>query len=302
MPGSAAAPRRITIPRLVDVVFVSDAEQIRLVERSGDVDRLHRYETADLPWWIRSFFKATKFHDAERDLWFCPMEPTSNPTYRQRRAYLEEKTALGYSKADVHAVATLLESGASDEFLAREMVQIVNRRFFGGEVPLPIIHAAKFTLQNLGEALLPWKYRRGQASQRRIMDYCDRTLPRDVHRLDVGHNIGEVVQATAGALRRVAASPDTPVEQLFTANAPTPQVLRIAVRESTIDGLLGRPARAGWTVFILKIGRAAGQTGDIRFTFGTGDAERACVFQEFFLRFMKDLQDVLRERRKTPDG
>lgn len=107
----------------------------------------------------------------------------------------------------------------------------------------------------------------------------------------------EQVQATLPALRRVNEHPDIPVETLFTRHAPTPQVLRIAVKDSTVGGLLPKPARAGRTVFLFKIGQAAAQTGDLRFTFGTGGPERLCVFQDFFLSFMSDLQVALRERR-----
>ncbi|HEU4333812.1 MAG TPA: hypothetical protein VFT32_04900, partial [Candidatus Eisenbacteria bacterium] len=158
------------------------------------------------------------------------------------------------------------------------------------------VEAANHTVQDLPASLLPWTYRRGVASQRKIVDHCARTLPEGTHLVDVGHNIGEVVQATAGALRRVAANPDTPVERLFTEHAPTPQVLRIAVRPSTIGGLLRGPMRPGWTVVILKVGEAARRSGDLRFTFGSGGPERLCVFQEFFMNFMRDLQAALRER------
>ena len=294
-------PLRLRIPFLIDLVLVSDPEQIVRIERSGDVDRLHRFDTRALPWWVRAFFRATKFHDDTRDLWFCPMEPASAPSYPHRRAWLAEKAGEGYRPEDVQRIASLLEAEASDDALAHAMVQVVNRRFFGSEVPAEVTEAAKHTLQGFGSALLPWKYRRGVESQARIMGYCEHALPAGTHILDVGHNIGEVVQATAGALRRVAAELDRPIEQIFTEHAPTPQVPRIAVRDSTLGGLLTSPARAGVTVVILKVGQAARRTGDLLFTFGTGSPERACVFQEFFLSFMRDLQATLRARRsETP--
>ena len=70
---------RIRIPYLIDVIFVSDPEQIKRIEASGDVDRLHRYATVALPWWVRFYFRATRFHDAARDLWFLALEPASDP-------------------------------------------------------------------------------------------------------------------------------------------------------------------------------------------------------------------------------
>ncbi|MDJ0531650.1 MAG: hypothetical protein QNJ70_03990 [Xenococcaceae cyanobacterium MO_207.B15] len=67
------------------------------------------------------------------------------------------------------------------------------------------------------------------------MSYCEHSLPKDVHILDVGHNIGEVVQAAAGSLKTLKNNLDKPVEDVFTEYAPTPQVPRIAVKASTFD-------------------------------------------------------------------
>lgn len=293
---SLERPRRITIPFLLDVVFVSSAEQIRRIEASGGVDRLHSRPTASLPGWVRFFFGATKFHDPERDLWFCPMESSSDPSYRPRREYLAAKASLGYDPGDVGRIAGLLAGGAGDDELAHAMVQVVNRRFFGEEVPERISRAAGRTLQGLGEAALPWKYARAKRARREVMAHCRARLPAGVHLLDVGHNIGEVVQTTARALRILHRNPGVPVESLFTANPLTPQVPRIAAASTTFGGLLRRPTRPGRTVVIYRIGDAAASTGDLDFTFGAGSGDRACVFRDFFIGFMRDLQAELRQR------
>ena len=288
-------PLRLKLLPLLDLVVVSDPAQIEKVEASSDVDRLHVYPTPSLPWWVRLYFRSTKFHDVARDLWFCPFESKSNPTYASRRAYLEEKTALGYSPKDVKNIAQMLQLDVSDDAIAREMVQIVNKRFFGKAIPSHISKAANHTVQDLSEALVPGRYQRGVKSQQQVMDYCDRNLPPEAHILDVGHNIGEVMQTTAGALKILKENVDQPIEEIFTAHTLTEQVPRIAVEHSTIDGLLETPATPGETVFILKIAEAAAKTKDIRFTFGAIQPERACVFQDFFLRFMTDLQQELRQ-------
>ena len=287
-------PLRITIPFLIDIIIVADPDQIRQIEASGDVDRLHSYETKSLPWWIQLYFPSTKFYDRDRDLWFCPFESSSDPTYLPRRTYLEEKVATGYSQSDVQKIAQLLRTNASDETLAHEMVQIVNRRFFGGEIPSAITETAKYTVQKFSEAVFPWQYIKGINSQQKIMDYCENNLATNVHLLDVGHNIGEVVQATAGSLRTLKDNLDRSVEDIFTEYAPTPQVPRIATKASTFNGMLSYPTVPGETVFILQIAKAAAETKDIWFTFGTGTSERGCIFKEFFLNFMQDLQQELR--------
>ena len=125
------------------------------------------------------------------------------------------------------------------------------------------------------------------------MSYCQHNLSQDVHLLDVGHNIGEVVQATAGSLKTLKDNLDKPVEEIFTKYAPTPQVPRIAIKVSTFDGLLSSPTTPGKTVLILQIAKAAAKTKDLWFTFSAGRAERACVFKDFFLNFMTDLQQEL---------
>ena len=291
---SLFSPLRIKIPFLFDVIIVSDPEHIKKIETSGDVDRLHAYGTASVPLWLKIFFRATRFHDYERDLWFLSLESASNPDVERRRAYLEAAVVKGYSESDVNNIAGLLNTNADDEALEHGIAQIVNRRFFGEEIPLPITKAAKHTLQNFREAVLPWKYLRARKSQKEIMRYCDRTLGEDVHLVDVGHNIGEVVQTTAGALRTLKDNLEKPVDDIFTLHALTPQVPRIAVKSSRLDGLLLFPTVEGKTVFIFQIGKAAAKTKDILFTFGTGSPERACVFKGFFLEFMNDLQKVLR--------
>ncbi|MDY6900728.1 MAG: hypothetical protein SWZ49_22015 [Cyanobacteriota bacterium] len=290
-----AKPRRIKIPFLLDIIIISEAELIKKVENSGDIDRLHAYDSESLPRWVKIYFRATKFYDDKRDLWFAPLEPTSNPTYQPRRNYLEEKVAASYSEEDVKRIAELLQANAEDEVLAHEMVQIVNKRFFDKEIPLEITQTAKHTVQNFGEAVVPWKYSRGRKSQQKVMEYCEQNLSPDVHLLDVGHNIGEVVQATAGALRKLKENLDKPIEEIFTSNPLTPQVPRIAVKASTFDGLLSSPTVPGKTVVIFKIGEAAKQTHDINFTFATGSDERVCVFKDFFMEFMRDLQQELKQ-------
>lgn len=287
-------PLRIYIPYVIDVILVSDPEQIKQIEASGDVDRLHKYHSASLPWWVKLYFRATKFYDDERDLWFLPLESTADPSYAGRRAYLEDKVSIGYTQEDVDNIARLLRANAHGDVVAHAMVQVVNRRFFGEEIPPAITTAAKCTLQTFGEAAFPWRYMAARRAQQRVMTHCARRLSRDTHVLDVAHNIGEVVQAAAGTLRMLKDNVGKPVEEIFTSHAPTPQVPRIAVRSSKFGGLLLFPTRAAKTVVIFKIGKAAAKTGDLLFTFSAGRPERACVFQGFFLAFMRDLQKALR--------
>lgn len=60
------------------------------------------------------------------------------------------------------------------------------------------------------------------------------------------------------------------------------QVPRIAVAATTFDGLLARPTVPGKTVFLLNVGKAAGATKSLFYTFGSGTPQRACPFKPFF--------------------
>lgn len=288
-------PLRIYIPYVMDVILVSDPEQIKQIEASGDVDRLHKYDTTSLPWWVRLFFRATRFHDAERDMWFLALESAADPSYARRRAYFEEKLSTGYAQEDVNRIARLLQANADEDVVAHEMVQAVNRRFFGEEIPLPITKGAKHPLQRFGQAILPWKYLRARRWRKQVADHCAGRLAGDVHLVDAAQTISQIVQATAPAFRILQENLDTPVAEIFTSHPLTLDVPRIAVRPSTFDGLLLFPTREAKTVVIFKIGKAAAKTKDLLFTFSTGRSERACVFQDFFLAFMSDLQRALRE-------
>ena len=292
-------PLRIRLPFLVDLVILTQAEQIRAVEASGDVDRLHVSDTAELPWWARTFFRATRFHDSDSDSWFLAFEPTSHPDYKTRREYLEQQIATGYSAEDVSRIADLLQNNANDAALADAMVQIVLRRFMkqGEPVPQRVNQAAAQSLQSLGEAVVPGRYAKARSALHETMTYCQEHLEEDAHPIDAGnHNLGEIVQTTFGALRLLSENLETPVEELFTKNPQTLQVPRIAVRRSKLGGLLTFPVKPGWTVVILKIGKAAQETGDMRFVFGAGLPTRQCVFRDFFLDFIRDLQQQLRSR------
>jgi hypothetical protein len=248
-----------------------------------------------MPAWIKLFFRATRFWDADRDLWFLSLETADAPAYQGRREYLEAQVAKGYSDSDVRYIAGLLNENAPDAVLAHAIAQVVNQRFFGEEIPRSVTNAAKHTLQEFIETPNVWKYRRARKSQKEIIAYCERTLPPDTHLVDIGHNIGESVQTTAVALRRLKANLNTPVEEIFTQHALTTKTPRIATRSSRLGGLLWVPTVAGKTIFIYRIEKAAAETGDILFTFGAGRRERACVFKDFFIEFMTDLQKALKE-------
>ena len=71
------------------------------------------------------------------------------------------------------------------------------------------------------------------------------------------------------------------------------QLPRVITAATTFGGLLAYPARPNATVVLLQIAKAAGATGDLWYTFGTGSEERGCPFRPFFEAFVGDLQKEL---------
>ena len=72
------------------------------------------------------------------------------------------------------------------------------------------------------------------------------------------------------------------------------QVPRIALATSTFRGLLAYPAVPQKTIFLMSISKAAGKTGSLYYTFGTGVPERSCVATNFIMSFLKDVQAGLK--------
>ena len=184
------------------------------------MDRLNAFGSESMPFWVRRFFEATRFYYPKRDLWFL-LTGTGEHGHQERRACLESKVDQWYTPQDVETIADLLEAKADDETLAHAMAQIVNRRFFGRDLPRSITRTANYTLQEFKEVRFPRKYLRARAAQKRIMAYCERTLGSSAHLVDFGHNVGETVQTTSVALRALYDNLNTPVEEIFTQDALT---------------------------------------------------------------------------------
>ena len=73
------------------------------------------------------------------------------------------------------------------------------------------------------------------------------------------------------------------------------QLPRVITAPTTFNSLLAYPARPNATVVMLQIAKAAGATGDLCYTFGTGPGQRGCLFRPFFEAFVGDLQKELPE-------
>ncbi|BBN09873.1 hypothetical protein MPTK1_4g23420 [Marchantia polymorpha subsp. ruderalis] len=302
-------PLRIDIPLPfipIDVVLVTDAAQIMTLTNHPDVDHLHALPTDKLPFWSTWFFSGTRFHNKSHDKWFLAFEPQSEAAqYSERRKVFEDKLSSGFAGEDVKSLADQIASGASEEQVAVSLAQIVDARFMKSElnsIPVEVVRETRHVLPtNLVAALVPGNQKRGVQAQEATYSFCQKNAQPGLDVMDVTHNVGSVVTIMAVAVLKLKDNLDTPIEHLFTrkSNCPTPQVPRVVMRETNLNGLLRYPGRPSSTIVMLSISSAAEQANSLFFTFGTGTEWRACPFKDFFFNFMTALQAELKTRRQS---
>ncbi|KAG6558085.1 hypothetical protein Mapa_000266 [Marchantia paleacea] len=301
-------PLRIDLPLPfipIDVVLVSDSAQIVSITGNPDVDRLHAQPTEKLPFWARWYFSATRFHNKRHDKWFLAFEPQSERVeYSERRKLIVDGLKTGFADADVKALADQISSNASEEAIAVTITQIVNGRFMArpgkDSIPLEHVQEARNLLQtSILDALVPGHRQAGEKAQEATYDFCSKNVRPGTNVMDAAHNVGNAANIVVSAIMTLKANLDTPIEHLFTrkGNCPTPQVPRVVMKDTTLNGLLSYPGRPSSTIILLNISQAAEQTESLFFTFGTGSEKRACAFKEFFFDFMSALQSELKSRQ-----
>ncbi|CAM9775686.1 unnamed protein product [Ascophyllum nodosum] len=289
---------RLAIPWIVDRITVHDANLIRKITEHRDVDRIHGVPQHEKPWWVRAYFPTTRFQDRDDEM-FVPLTSTKDPRYKERREYVERKVANGIAAKDVEKIALLLHESAPQAELERAVVNAVNCRFFNGkEVPAEIVAAAGKTCDQLPDVLKKF-YFPPLYHQRKVLDYIEKNS--DDHEgcpaADFSHHIGASVLLLTKAVKYLHEEDrGKTIHDIFTQDdmPMTIQTPRIAIRDTDIDGILDKPARAKWTVFVLNIRAAANETKDLLFTFGAGVDKRQCAFKFVFQSFMKDLQQELK--------
>ncbi|KAK9811700.1 hypothetical protein WJX72_008597 [[Myrmecia] bisecta] len=243
---------------------------------------------------------STRFHDDRSDKWFVPFDADTPATHAAaRRSTISRLLATGHTPADVQKVAEIVRADGDLQQLADYMTPMVNSRFIDGQaIPNPVIDAARAPLNSIGDALRPGNYQKAHEGMRQLLDFCNKAValpPDQLQAMDVAHNMSAVACKFTEAVQTLKASPTTPIDKLFTIpkNLPTPTIPRIAVAPTTFGDLLAYPAIPNKTVFLLSNSSAAGATGSLWYTFGSGTPDRACAFKPFFEAFMADLQKEL---------
>ncbi|CAM9265978.1 unnamed protein product [Pylaiella littoralis] len=294
---------RLNIPFVLDRINVTDPELIKKITVHSDIDRVHGVPTEDKPWWIKAYFPTTRFLDRDDEM-FVPLTSTRDPRYMKRRTYVTDRVEDGVDAEDVRKIAYLMHSGAPQDELERAVVNGVNRRFYGKDVPEDVVESAGKTADKLADAVTSL-YFPAVHHQGKVMDFIESN--NELHGgcpvADFSHHIGAAVQLLTPSCQFLHKEKDRtrPILDIFTQNdmPMTVQTPRIALRDTTLDGLLDEPAKANWTVFILQIREAAAATKDSLFTFGAGVDERQCAFKFAFQKLMADLQAELARLEAT---
>ena len=298
-------PLRIDLPLPfvpLDIVFVSEPDQIKAINQSPNVHHLHSIPTKDMPQWCQWFFSATNFHNFKRDKWFLAFEPVSNPDYVTRRAMHDNINRQGFTHEDVQRVAKLCQANADEETVADALAQIVAGRILEREIPRKIVREARKTVKNpqIVDALIPGHYSAGAKGEDTVFRWCEENVPEGVEPIDAAHAIGESSRSFAHAVMVLKDNLDTPVEYLFTRskNCPTQNLPRVTSEVTTLNGLLDRPSFPAKTVIIFLIAQAAEKSQSLFFTFGAGvPGNRICALKDFNVNFLTALQQDLKLSR-----
>jgi hypothetical protein len=302
-------PLRIDLPFPfipLDIVFVSDVEQIRAIQHAPDVaDHLHRVDTKQLPKWTQLYFGATHFHNGPRDKWFLAFESTATcPAYAERKAMHEKWLAPEFTDDDVKNVANLLRANADEDAVADAVAQIIiGRGLLKKQIPSSVIKTARnFLRPQITDVLIPGHYSRSKEAQEKVYEWCAANAPEGVLPIDMVHSFGSVTGKFATAIMKLkSAKLDDPVEHLFTraANCPTPTTPRVFLQTTTFKGMLAYPANPLKTVVLINNAKAAEASGSLFFTLGGGEAgNRVCSFKNYFVHFMQALQQELKSGPK----
>lgn len=300
-------PLRIDLPLPfvpIDIVFVSEPNQVKAINQSPNVHHLHSIPTKDMPKWCQLFFSATNFHNFKRDKWFLAFESDSDPTYVTRRAMHDNRARQGFTHEDVHRVAQLCQANADEETVADALAQIVAGKILGKEIPRNIVREARKTLKNpqIVDALIPGHYSAGAKGEDTMFRWCQANVPEGVEPIDGSHAIGSTSRPFAHAVMVLKDNLDTPVEYLFTRskNCPTQNLPRFTSEVTTLNGLLDRPSIPAKTVIIFLILQAAEKSSSLFFTFGAGiPGNRICAMKDFIVNFLTALQQDLKSSRMT---
>jgi hypothetical protein len=214
---------------------------------------------------------------------------------------------------DVEECAQLLHQNASDAALASFGARLVARHFFSSPLPDAVVDAAMLSItQGTPDPVI---YVRSARAQNVVYDFVKDRVPADnvedvVHGIRSGADsvvaglkavrtgnrsvaaIGSASEADVGAKRSEG------VVHALCAAPPVTQVPRIAVGNSTVNGLLSKPLVPDHTFILLSTGRAASSTDESdMFLFGAGTNARQCPFKSYFMDLAEQVSTRLQELR-----
>eukprot|EP00884_Botryococcus_braunii_P007948 jgi/Botrbrau1/17154/Bobra.0157s0048.1 len=157
-------PIRIDLPLFffpIDMVFLKRARDIHaavLTESTSNpcLGRIHCLSTAELPYWLRLYFKSSRFLAQTSDSsfsWFLPLEK-KNYEYGQRRTAHDKNLAVGNVNRKCVLEVMRLALNDDKEGLQFYTANMISRLFGGKDVPLDIVQAATSTISGFDTQIL----------------------------------------------------------------------------------------------------------------------------------------------------
>eukprot|EP00172_Hildenbrandia_rubra_P001516 Plantae.Rhodophyta-Hildenbrandia_rubra.ctg2081.p1 GENE.Plantae.Rhodophyta-Hildenbrandia_rubra.ctg2081~~Plantae.Rhodophyta-Hildenbrandia_rubra.ctg2081.p1 ORF type:complete len:334 (-),score=72.81 Plantae.Rhodophyta-Hildenbrandia_rubra.ctg2081:241-1242(-) len=311
-PREVRPHRRLKFFNFIDVLWVSDPEDIRRLEASDKISRLHSEETKDIPAVARFVLQASMWFNPETDAWFMGMEakdsikhPIKRDVHYQKRiSYIKDELRRGYTRDDVDDMVVLLKDEKKKNYkldVERKALQTVIGRFLkdGGEnLPDEFVKDTESTVSRPSQILNPITYQRGRRANLNVIRWLQKNMNPKGNLGDNAHNTHVTTKGFSRILLEYTKSDKFASPRDFlTAFPAVKQLFRVATKDSKLENVLNKPLKNAMipykTIVVLDIERATKDTGNDLYMFGAGVEERQCPFKNFFFEFLDETKQKI---------
>jgi len=304
----------------IDILTLNTDSAIQKAIATGDLKKVDEVcpDINDVQWLLKNYFKNSRFYSKPFGYFMAFRTDPKSST----RAYLDKKFtpgAMDVTNFAKDAANILLDKKLSkkkaDNALIAVFVNAIACRFLPGKssISSKTLNLNTKVINGVVPALLPTKRWRSRRAVKKacifMKDAAAETGDFEKYKLHEGSPIDLAHPIFAGSvhavdcLREIVKDPDQDVELMMCRRkGTTDKIPRMVTQNSTLGGLLplDKPAIAGKTVVLLKIGDAAKETDDISYAFGAGpkgSRDRYCAAKPAILEFLKAVQSEVRMRK-----
>ena len=295
-----------------DRITVRGAENVKAVVEHEDCCRMKAVvpiPREQAPWPASRFFPLCRHYDEGTD-WVLPHLDDGDPDYAPCRAYLDKRFAPGTFdiSACVKEAVDGLEKPKSRE-TDKELDEIFVRAIAGRFCPKGGLEFTPEFQEDTGNQLLevmdqfnPFRYFRARRSVPRVYRFMEDAVqanggPSKIATASAGHGAFSMQKHGANLLREVYANPDREAKDLFLDVVPTPETVRSVRKETTLGGLLDKPAKPGSSFLIIDLVNAAKEDPQMWRPFSPG-GDRVCAAVPALFEFLEAVRQEVRSRKK----